>query len=140
MKRLVRRVSILFAAGTFGGVINSLAVWLFGLYGLSAWLGVSLAPQLSPDWLYPRLVWGGVWAVLFFIPLKGRNTITKGLLLSLGPSLVQLFYIFPVQAGQGIAGIGLGWTTPLLVLFFNGLWGAAAGLWLIMARESATPP
>jgi len=135
MKRFVRKLSILFSAGCVGGAVNSLAIWLFGAYGLSASLGVSLAPQLTPQWLYPRLVWGGVWAVLFLIPLKGRNLVTKGLLLSLGPSLVQLFYVFPVQAGQGVAGVQLGWVTPFLVLFFNALWGAAAGLWIIAARE-----
>lgn len=135
MKRFIRKLSILFSAGGLGGMINSLAVWLFGKYGVSASLGVSMAPRFTPELIYPRVVWGGLWAVLFLIPLKGRNTITKGLLLSLGPSLVQLFYIFPVHTGQGIAGIKLGWVTPLLVLFFNALWGATAGLWILAARD-----
>ena len=55
------KISLVFAAGCLGGLVNSLAVWLSGLYGLTATLGVKIAPQLSAAWLYPRIVWGGIW-------------------------------------------------------------------------------
>jgi len=48
------------------------AVWAAGTYHLTARLGVGIAPALTPNWLYPRLVWGGLWGFLFMLPLHGR--------------------------------------------------------------------
>jgi hypothetical protein len=59
-----------------------------------------------------------------------RRMFSKGLVLSLGPSLVQLFWVFPMKAGKGVMGLELGTLTPLLVLIFNAVWGLAAAIWL----------
>jgi len=50
------------------------------------------------------------------------------MLLSLFPTAVQLFVVFPMMAHKGMAGLELGLLTPLLVLFFNGIWGMVAAL------------
>jgi len=42
---------------------------------------------------------------------------------------VQLSILFPIM-GQGFLGLGLGYGTPFLVLFFGALWGLTAGFWL----------
>jgi hypothetical protein len=55
MSNFARKISLVFAAGCLGGLINSLAVWIFGELGISSAMGVSIAPELSPGWLYPRL-------------------------------------------------------------------------------------
>jgi hypothetical protein len=133
---LWKNLSLAFTAGCLGGLVNSLAVWLFGTLGLSQALGVSIAPHFTPDWLYPRLVWGGLWGFLFLLPLKGLTYTARGLLLSLGPSLGQLLVIFPVQAQEGLFGLQLGYLTPVLVLFFNAVWGVVAAYWLKLTRES----
>ena len=130
MNRTVNKISIVFAAGCFGGLANSLALWICGKTGITAGLGVAITPTLSAAWLYPRLVWGGIWAILFLLPFMQRRLLSKGLVLSLGPSLVQLFVVFPVKAGKGILGLELGMLTPALVLFFNAIWGLAAAIWL----------
>ncbi len=57
-----------------------------------------------------------------------------GLILSLGPSLVQLFVVFPYKTGKGMMGLDLGTMTPLLVLVFNAFWGVAAAFWMKLAR------
>ena len=134
MAKFLRSASICFSAGCVGGLANSVALWLGGQYGLTALLGVRLAPQLSPAWLYPRLVWGGLWGLLFLLPLLPRKWVTRGLVLSLGPSLVQLFYVFPFQADQGQLGLGLGTLTPLVVLLVNAIWGLVTAAWADMAK------
>jgi hypothetical protein len=55
---------------------------------------------------------------------------TRGVLLSLGPTLVQLFWIFPFKAHAGYLGFELGYLTPLLVFLFNAIWGITAALWV----------
>ena len=129
MKALLRLLSLCFAAGSFGALVNSLAVWASGHSGFTAALGVSLAPALSLGWLYPRLVWGGVWGLLFALPMSFRSAAVHGLVISLAPALAQLFVFFP-RAGKGTLGLELGALTPLLVVLFDAIWGIAAALWL----------
>jgi hypothetical protein len=131
----VKEISLTFAAGVLGGLANSLTLWLFGALGLSQLLGVALAPQLTPAWLYPRLVWGGLWGWLFLLPFPRLTYPTRGLFLSLLPSLVQIFLVFPLKAHQGVGGIELGYLTPLLVLVFNAVWGLVAAVWLKWSRS-----
>jgi hypothetical protein len=133
MSGLLRNVSLVFAAGALGGLFNSLVVWLFGEYGIAQSLGVHLAPSLTPAWLYPRIVWGGIWGGLFLLPLIRRSVLLEGIILSLGPTLIQLFLIFP-RTGAGTLGMQLGALTPVLVLFFNMVWGVTAAGWLRLIK------
>ncbi len=130
----MKKLLLFFAAGCLGALANSLTVWLFGSTGISSSLGVSIAPALSPGWLYPRIVWGGIWGILFILPMMQSKLLLKGTVLSLFPTAVQLFYIFPFQANKGIAGLDLGLYTPLLVLFFNWVWGAVAALAIKLSK------
>jgi len=127
---VARSLSLFFAAGALGAVANSLVVWIFGQLGISQLLGVSIAPTLSPAWLYPRVVWGGLWGFLFILPVLPHTWLQRGLLLSLGPSLVQLFVVFPLKAKKGVLGLELGILTPVLVLVFNAVWGVVASWWV----------
>ncbi len=129
-QNLSPRVSAAFAAGCLGAVANSLLVWAFGALGVTQALGVAIAPALTPDWLYPRIVWGGLWGFLFLIARPGWPWWAQGLLLSLGPTAVQLLLVFPLKTPAGLLGFGLGAATPFLVVLFNAAWGLAAALWL----------
>jgi len=135
MKNFFRKLSLVFASGAFGALVNSAALWLCGKYGVTAQFGVKLAPALTPAWLYPRLVWGGIFGVLFVLPLAQNRPFLQGLLISLGPTIVQLFVIFPYQLNKGMMGLELGSLTPLFVLFFNAVWGVAAALWLWASQK-----
>jgi hypothetical protein len=130
MTAFLRRLSLVFSAGCFGGLMNSLVLWLFGRAGIPAELDVKLAPHLNPAWLCPRLIWGGIWGFLFIFPIFRNQPVAQGLFFSLGPSIIQLFIVFPYQAHKGVMGLDLGLLTPLFVLFFNALWGLSAALWL----------
>ena len=130
MNNLAEKLSLVFAAGCLGGLLNSLAVWIFGVIGITSALGVKIAPPLTAPWLYPRLVWGGIWGLLFLLPLMRKRFLYRGLIFSLGPTIVQLFIVFPVKANKGIMGFDLGLLTPLFVFVFNAIWGLTAAIWL----------
>lgn len=122
-------MTVTFSAGCLGGLVNSLALWLIGQAGVTARFGVRLAPPLTPEWLYARLVWGGIWGFLFLLPLLRSDTLLQGFLLSLGPTLVQLFLVFP-QSGKGMLGLQLGMWTPVFVVLLNAVWGVTAAIWI----------
>ncbi len=124
-----RRLSLCFAAGAFGALINSTLLWVAGHYGLTAAVGVAIAPQLAPAWLYPRLVWGGLWGLQLALPLR-HSPLQLGILLSLAPTAFQLLWVFPYRSGHGWLGLELGLLTPVLVWSFNLIWGWAAVAWL----------
>jgi len=132
MANPIRRIGTIFSAGAAGGVVNSLAVWLTGDLGITTAVGANLAPALTKAWLYPRIVWGGIWAFLFLLPWPRGAAWKRGLIFSLGPSAVQLLVIFPDQ-GSAILGLRLGVLTPLFVLVFNAIWGLMAAAWLKMS-------
>lgn len=124
----MKQILICFAAGCLGALINSLTVWLFGDYGITMQLGVHIAPALTSAWLYPRIVWGGIWGLLFLFPLLKSRPMTRGMVLSIFPSLVQLLVIFPLKDHKGYLGVELGTLTPLFVIFFNMVWGVVTSL------------
>lgn len=136
MEKFTRKILLVFAAGCAGGLANSIVVWVFGLWGVTSALGVKIAPGLTPAWLYPRIVWGGIWGFLFLFPVLRHKTISRGFLLSLGPTMVQLLVVFPMKAHKGLMGIDLGILTPLFVVFFNFVWGLKAALLLRLARSN----
>ena len=119
-----------FAAGAFGALLNSLAIWAAGAYHLTARLGIDIAPSLTPTWLYPRIVWGGLWGFLFMLPLIRGHWWLRGIFLSLAPSAFQLLYVFPHETDHGLLGLGLGALTPAFVLVANAIWGFSAA-WLL---------
>lgn len=124
----MNKILVFFAAGCLGGLANSLTVWFFGDFGITSSLGVALSPALTLNWLYPRIVWGGLWGLTFVFPVFQSNLFFKGTVLSLLPTLVQLLVVFPFKANKGMAGLELGLYTPVFVLFFNWVWGVFTAL------------
>lgn len=129
----LRGILIAFGAGCAGGLANSLMVWAFGAWGINSAFGVSIAPAFTPAWLYPRIVWGGIWGILLLSRSPRRSPMVRGLFFSIAPSLVQLLIIFPYHTQNGVFGLGLGIMTPLFVLIFNAAWGITASTLQTMA-------
>jgi len=136
MGNAYRNLSLIFAAGGFGGLVKAIVAWLFGALGINALLGSSLAPALTPPWIYQHMVWGGIWALLFLLPLRRLSYPALGVLYSLPQSLVMLLIVMPKMGLAGPWGLGWGRITPVLILFFGAIWGLSTGLWLKVARES----
>ena len=139
MTGLIRQSSIAFTAGLIGGLVNAWLVWTLGQNGLPRQFGVAIAPSWSTMFLYSKLVWGGLWGLLFLLPIwRGGFWIgifSRGFFLSLGPSLFQLFYVFPVLQHQGVLGLHLGSLTPLYVVLMNLAWGLTAAFWAHSAGQ-----
>ncbi len=130
----MKKFLVFFAAGCLGALANSITVWLAGDLGIPSSFGVSIAPSLTSNYLYPRIVWGGIWGLLFVLPMLQSKLLLKGTVLSLFPTAVQLFVVFPLIAGKGIAGVDLGLYTPLFVLLYNWVWGVVTALTIKMAK------
>jgi hypothetical protein len=132
--KILQRLSLMFAAGSFGGLVKGLVATASAGIGVNAALGVTMVPSLTSVWVYQHVVWGGLWAFLFLIPLKGSYYF-RGAVFSLGQTLVQLLVIFP-KMGKGMFGLQFGAFTPVLVLIFGIIWGLAAGFWLQLASDA----
>lgn len=125
-------MAVCFCAGILGALCCSLVAWQAGRWGFPAMAGVRMTPSLTPDWLYPRLIWGGIWGLLYFLtvaPLKSRrHWVRKGLWVSLLPSAFQLLVVFPYMTQKGWLGVDLGQLTALFVVFYNLVWGLFTGI------------
>jgi hypothetical protein len=135
MRITCKNLSLVFAAGSLGGLLKGLAAWLFGTLGINALLGSQFAPSLTSFWVYQHMVWGGLWAFLFLLPLRGWSYISLGVIYSLPQTLVSWLVMMP-QMDRGLLGLRLGYATPALILFFGFVWGMATGWWLKWSRES----
>lgn len=131
MHRTKAILCVCFCAGLLGALFSCLATWLGVRLGLPPLEGATMSTQWSLAWLYPRLIWGGLWGLAYFItvasPRARSSWIRKGLWTSLLPTAWQLFYVFPNQTLHGALGLGLGTFTPLFVLGYNLIWGFFTG-------------
>ncbi len=134
MRCFLRKLTLVFAAGALGGLTNSVTLWLCGAAGITAALGVKMAPLWTPPWLYPRIVWGGIWGVLFLLPILKTTAFKRGLVFGLGPVIGQLFVVFPLK-GKGVIGLQLGTFTLLFVMLANAVWGLTASYWLRLVES-----
>lgn len=130
----MKRIFIVFGAGCLGGLVNSIVVWWFGNAGLTEAMGVSISPSFNPEWLYPRIVWGGIWGLTFLLPIYKSRMFLKGSFLSLFPTAVILFVVYPFKLHKGILGYKLGLWTPVFVLLFNWIWGVVSALAIKLSK------
>jgi len=130
----MKKTLVAFSAGCLGGLACSLLLWQLSRHGVLHSLQVAISAPLSPNWLYGRIVWGGIFGILFLLPMLNAKPLSKGLVVSLFPTAVQLFFIFPFRAHKGMAGLDLGLLTPLVVLVVNASWGVVAALTIRFSR------
>lgn len=130
MDGILRRLSLVFAAGAVGGLATGVAMWATGATQVSLGVKFSIGPSLTIVSLYPAIVWGGIWGALFMVPVTSMKWLAKGLLFSLAPSLVHFVGTIPVKTPAVVPGHALGTPTLVAVLFFNAVWGVAAAWWL----------
>jgi len=132
---MIRDAAIGFAGGAFGGLVNAVFVWALGILGVTAAFEIAVQPTLTPELLYSKITWGGIFGLGFLAARFSGWRLFQGLALSLAPTLVQLFVVFPVKTDAGFLGLGLGALTPVLVLVANAVWGLAAGLIVLIAEH-----
>lgn len=130
----MKNALLVFAAGCFAMLIQSVAMNLAVSYGLFHSLGVHIGASYSPNWLYPHIVWGGLWGFVFLLPVLSSNLLLRSFVLCLIPALEQLFIGYPFFEGKGVAGLSRGLLTPVVVVFFWWLWALATSLTLKFAK------
>jgi len=138
MKMFCKKLTLAFSSGCFGGLVNSLAVWFFGAIGITAAAGVQITPALTPPYVYQKVVWGGIWGIILLLPILRDSIWLRGFVLSLGPTIVQLFVIFPVRLNKGLMGLELGQLTPPFVFIYNAIWGMCAVSWMRWVTPQGT--
>lgn len=131
---LLRRLSGSFSGGLVGALVDSFNIWALGALGITDLLGVGMRPEFTPPWLYPRLVWGGIFGLLFATPFLEDRPVSRGILFSLAPSAVMLVVVLP-NMGKGFLGLGFGNLTPVLVVGLNFIWGIVAAYWYKMSAR-----
>lgn len=135
-KHLVKKATLAYASGSFGALLNSFALYVAAMIGLSTLFGVSMMTEWSLEWLYPRLVWGGVLAFLFVLPVYQTRWLVRGLVWSIVPTIPHLFIIFPGQADvAGETVIEVGVITLICVYIFNCIWGLITSYMLHVFRD-----
>ena len=120
----------IFIAGAFGGITNSIVVWLLGVTGITPALGFSMAPEFTFQWISHRVLASGYWGVIFLIPVYQYSPVRKGILLSILPWLSSVLYVFPMRMDVGYWGLGFGLGAPVWTLFFAMVWGVTGTLFL----------
>jgi hypothetical protein len=126
---MIRKLSGAFTGGAVGALVDSFNIWILGKAGITAMLGVGLRPEFTPSWLYPRMVWGGIWGLVLILPLfKNVRTSVRGMIVSLAPTAMMFFVVFP-SMGKGYLGLGFGLLTPVVVLLLNFIWGIVSAYW-----------
>lgn len=130
----MKNALLVFAAGCLGALVQCVVMWLFSRYGITHSFHVNLPGSIAPAWLYPHIVWGGLWGFLFLLPILTSSILVRSVVIALIPAGVELLIIYPIYEGRGMAGLSLGMLTPFLVLFFYWIWSLATIITLKLAK------
>lgn len=129
--RWLRDLALCFGAGAAGGAAKGVLAWLCKYFPFSAAFGAQLANALHvqnlpyDNGLYPRIVWGGLCAFLFMIPLARNSALFSGFVWGLVVTLVQ-WVVLPLLHG-GVHFAVLPFAATLLL---NCVWGWIAAFLL----------
>lgn len=137
MRGLLDRASVCFAGGVWGGLLAVFGAWLVARYGWTDVLGVTVAAPFDAGWMQARLLWCGLWGLLFLPPILDDSILWRGFFFSLCPTLAQVFF---AANGQTVGwGVGSGAGGALVLGGLNALWGWATAVWVLTATGGGQP-
>lgn len=119
---MLSRAALFYAAASVGGLMVGLTVVLLAQIGVADALGVAIKPKLELPWLYKLMVWGGIWGLIFLVPLKIKPLWLKALIFTLAPVLALLAYFIPASGGALFA-LDKGALAPVYLYVVNTIWG-----------------
>jgi hypothetical protein len=120
---MAQRAACYVTAAAVCGLAVTLAFWVLGKLGVPLLLGVGgPEPILDAPTVYRNMVWGGLWGLLFLLPVSPGSLWRKAMVLPLAPVLVALVVFIPLHGG-GLFGLDRGYVTPLWVYLVNLSWG-----------------
>ena len=109
--------------GFMAGLISALA--LVVIFTLVRQHTIVLTDQFKYD-LYRLMIWGGVWAILFALPLS-KNIWIKSTIVGLAVIFFNFLVLMPL-AGKGFFGMNVGYENFVMNIVFNYLWAILAGI------------
>lgn len=121
MGNLLRSCALAYSAGTLGGIANFLFGMAMGSLGVMSALGINLPPGPFPLALYNKMVWGGIWGAMLFVPISG-GILSRGFWIGLAPTVIAGLVVFPMKH-KGPFGIQLSPLMPFVIVLFNWIWG-----------------
>ncbi len=122
MTRLFRQLSIAFAAGAVGVIGLGIFLVILRETGALTRLGIHVPPAPMPQFFYSRIVWGGLWALLFVLPVMTRQWLLRGVLVGVLASLAAIFYFNPAWKSAAFSFV-------VLIFVANAVWGIVAAGW-----------
>ena len=141
MPSLLQRANQCVAAGAVAGLATTILIWIASQSGSFVVLGLRLGFELTPGWIYQRMVWGALWGLLFLLPFfQAWANWRRGLVWGLLPALATMLIFNPFKDQIGFFGLDLGAAMPVVVLVFSLLWGAIAGWWLDLSEFGPGEP
>jgi len=109
-------------------------------------VAVRVPSLLGGDWIsnvywIKHVIWGGVFGLLFAVPLLARVPgWLRGMLVGLGHAAGTLLIVNPLfDSNIGFLGLGVGPGFPVIVVVFNLIWGVLAGLTLSLWNRLLPP-
>lgn len=130
----MKTVLFVYGSGSVGALFACLIFWLIPFLGLAHIIHMPIFPVLSDAWLYPKIIWGGLFALCFALPFMRSNTLIKSLALALVISLSELFISLPFSPYKGAVGLNVGMYTFSFILIFNLIWSLMTNMTLKIAK------
>lgn len=119
---MLTRAALYYAAASLGGLAVALTAWALGRIGVPDILGVAIKPELELGWIYRVMVWGGIWGLIFLLPVNVKPLWLKGALMTLAPVLAAFVIFIPMRGGAMFA-LDRGALAPLYIYLINIPWG-----------------
>jgi len=135
---LITRAALYYTAASVGGLAVALTAWGLGKAGVADALGVGISPPMQLPWLYKMIVWGGLWGLIFLLPVRIGPLWLRALILTLAPVLVALTVFVPLRGGALFA-LDKGVIAPFYIYAINIPWGLATaflGRWFGAQTET----
>lgn len=125
---MLKKISAAFTGGVVAALLMAVLMWYLGRIGFFSRIGVSLRPELSSARLFIDGGWGGLWGLLFMLPVLKAQIVVRGLVLALPPAVFVLCYRMPHE-GHGVLGLNYGDWAPLVILVSWLFWGVVGAFW-----------
>jgi multidrug transporter EmrE-like cation transporter len=119
---MLRFIALCYSAGSFAAFLSSLAMHLGASGGLHRAFGLALRPGFDTNWLFPRIVWGGLVGMLFAFPLPLRFSWIGLFAITVALTCLQLFVVYPIWEGMGYLGLRYGWAMPFFCFGYTAIY------------------
>ncbi|QIW10765.1 membrane lipoprotein [Francisella sp. LA112445] len=119
MKSFLNKIFVGFVSGLISAMV------LYFIFTFIRQQGIELNDQFKYT-LYRLMVWGGVWAILFALPLT-KNIFFKSSIVGLAVIFFNFIVLMPLS-GKGLFASNAGVEVFVMNIVFNYLWALLAGI------------